>query len=182
MDKLDLYLTHRTKLIEFAAPIVGSRTSAEDVVQEAWFRFSAAAADQRGAEQINQPVAYLYRIVRNLAIDLVRRSRHEVPPESSAIVFATIPAATPSPEDQVLHRDEIRVVEKALAELPERTRTAFELHRLRGHTLKETAAAIGVSVTRTHQLVCDALTHCANRLDTGDGSEESPADEPEPRA
>ncbi|MCD6074877.1 MAG: hypothetical protein K0Q70_1760, partial [Rhodospirillales bacterium] len=38
--KLTLFLTHRTALIDYAAPIVGDRSRAEDVVQEAFIRFS----------------------------------------------------------------------------------------------------------------------------------------------
>jgi hypothetical protein len=41
-DKLDIFLRHRADLIDYAAPIVGCRARAEDVVQEAWLRFAAA--------------------------------------------------------------------------------------------------------------------------------------------
>jgi RNA polymerase sigma-70 factor (ECF subfamily) len=46
---------------------------AEDVVQEAYFRL--AALD--GHNQVAQPVGYIYRIVRNLAVDLIRRFSRE---------------------------------------------------------------------------------------------------------
>jgi RNA polymerase sigma-70 factor (ECF subfamily) len=68
--RLKLYLTHRAALIDYATPIVGCRARAEDVVQEAYIRFvPARVADAR----IEQPVAYLYRIVRNVALDWTRR-------------------------------------------------------------------------------------------------------------
>ncbi len=38
-QKLDLSLSHRGELINYAAGIVGCRTMAEDVVQEAYLRF-----------------------------------------------------------------------------------------------------------------------------------------------
>jgi len=37
-----LYLQYRPALIEYAAPIVGSREAAEDVVQDAYIRFVPA--------------------------------------------------------------------------------------------------------------------------------------------
>lgn len=158
-SKLELYLAHRTALIDYAVPIVGSRPRAEDVVQEAWLRF--AAAGERESGPIQQPVGYLYRIVRNLAVDWVRR----VAAESSGDVLDQMAADAPSPEQHALYRDELRVVERALAELPQRTRIAFEMHRFGNRTLTDIARHLGISVGLVHQLVREAVTHCANRLD-----------------
>ena len=67
--RLDLFLAHRSALIDYAQPIVGCRARAEDVVQEAYLRFAAATDRERPADdRILQPVGYLYRIVRNLAV------------------------------------------------------------------------------------------------------------------
>ena len=49
---LALYLAHRGELVNYASAIVGDRGRAEDVVQEAWLRFGAAA-DSR---PIDEPV------------------------------------------------------------------------------------------------------------------------------
>src|SRR3546814_1293981 len=67
--KLNLYLRHRAELIDYATPIVGDRALAEDVVQDAWLRFSEAGSHDAKTRLIRQPVGYLYRIVRNLALD-----------------------------------------------------------------------------------------------------------------
>lgn len=58
---------------------------------------------------------------------------------------------------------------EALAELPPRTRLAFDMHRIEGRGLQEVADHLGVSVVRAHQLVKDALRHAARRLDALDG-------------
>src|SRR3546814_2652242 len=62
--KLNLYLRHRAELIDYATPIVGDRALAEDVVQDAWLRFSEAGSHDAKTRLIRQPVGYLYRIVR----------------------------------------------------------------------------------------------------------------------
>jgi len=72
-EKLQLYLAHRAALLDYAAPIVGCRARAEDVVQEAWLRFSR----QQDDADIRHPASYLYRIVRNLALDQTRRTATE---------------------------------------------------------------------------------------------------------
>ena len=165
---LDLFLTHRCALIDYAQPIVGCRSRAEDVVQEAYLRLAAATDRERTAEdRILQPVGYLYRIVRNLALDWARHLALEADLPAPELVDQIASAAS-SPEQATLDRVRLRVVASALDELPERTRRALELHRLGGETFHSIAAQLGISVGLAHRLVRDALTHCANRLDRMD--------------
>jgi RNA polymerase sigma-70 factor (ECF subfamily) len=161
--KLDLYLSHRAALVDYATPIVGDRMRAEDVVQEAFIRFSAAGPGQAPDALIVQPVGYLYRIVRNLALDWARHLAIEGGRGDTSALEA-LPDMRPSPERAALYRDELRCVALALNELPPRTRTAFELHRLGGLTLQQVADRLDISLGLTHRLIRDALTHCAERL------------------
>lgn len=156
---LALYLEHRTALVNYANGIVGDRAGAEDVVQEAYLRFSAASPT------ISHPVGYLYRIVRNLALDWVRRSSVERSEAVAQAPLEEVPHQDPSAEHVLLFRDELRLLQEALAELPERTQTAFRMYRLEGRTLQQIADHLGVSVVRVHQLVKDAIAHAARRLD-----------------
>jgi RNA polymerase sigma factor (sigma-70 family) len=155
-----LFVEHRGSLVNYANGILHDRAGAEDVVQEAWLRFSAAADDG----QIVNPVSYLYRIVRNLALDWARRRSVEGPKVAEP-VMESVASDAPSAERILFYRDELRVIADAIAELPERTRTAFRMYRLEGHTLQQIADHLGVSVVRTHQLVKEAILHAAQRLD-----------------
>jgi RNA polymerase sigma-70 factor (ECF subfamily) len=159
-DKLALYLAHRTALVDYATPIVGCRARAEDVVQESYVRFVRRPSP--GAE-VHTPIAYLYRVVRNLALDCLRHMSLEGPPLSDE-AMQHIPSASATPEGEALYRDQLRVLGDALQELPARTRRAFELHRLHGHTQQQIAAELDISVGLVNLLIDDALTHCAERL------------------
>jgi RNA polymerase sigma-70 factor (ECF subfamily) len=159
-DTTALFVEHRGSLVNYANGIVRDRASAEDVVQEAYLRFSAAARD----DQIVNPVSYLYRIVRNLAVDWTRRASFEAP-KVSAPVLESVASDAPSAERILFYRDELRMISDALAELPERTRVAFRMYRLEGKTLQVIADHLGVSVVRVHQLVKEAILHAARRLD-----------------
>ena len=64
-DASSLFTEHRRSLVDYATSIVGSRAQAEDVVQEAWLRFDEVARQRL----LGESLAYLYRIVRNLALD-----------------------------------------------------------------------------------------------------------------
>jgi RNA polymerase sigma-70 factor (ECF subfamily) len=159
---LALYVAHRDALVNYANGIVGNREQAEDVVQEAYLRFDSGSAGRL----IEEPVGYLYRIVRNLALDgrrrWMRESRHLDQAGETAVNAAV--EQRPSPEDQILARGEIQLLAEALAELPARTRIAVEMHRFGGCKLKEIAAHLGISTTLAHDLVFQGVEHCRRRL------------------
>lgn len=157
---VNLFMQHRTELVDYAASIVGCRSRAEDVVQEAYLRFDAAA--ERG--RLNQPAGYLFRIVRNLAVDVVRRLALESRHVDSHVGSETIGTETTTPEASLLRRHEIQIMRDALAELPERTRIALEMYRFGGSKLKDIAQHLDISVGLAHALVHEGLAHCRQRL------------------
>lgn len=164
-DILALYVAHRGELVSYASRILGDRAHAEDVVQEAYLRFDTASDTRR----IGKPLRYLYRIVRNLALDARRR----IVRDRSRLVavagtgIAQLREDRPSPEAAAVAKDELRVMTEAMAELPERTRIALELHRFGGCTFKEIAAHLSISVGLAHALVVQGLEHCRERLCRG---------------
>lgn len=158
---LALYIEHRDRLLSYAARIVRSRASAEDVVQEAWLRFSART--EQGGE-IAQPQGYLYRIVRNLALNWTKRAMRYGPVDVPEPVMQGVAADLPDAEQVLLYRDELRLLEDSIAELPARTQRAFYLYRIEGRSLQAIADEMGISVVRVHQLVKEAGLHAARRL------------------
>lgn len=159
-DTVSLFIRRRAELVDYAASIVGCRSRAEDVVQEAYLRFDDAAERSR----LTRPTGYLFRTVRNLAIDLVRRlaleNRHVddgAEPEKIRTEIAT-------PETILLRRAELQIVREALAELPERTRVALAMYRFDGKKLKDIARHLGISVALAHALVHEGLMHCRQYL------------------
>ena len=156
-------MTHRGALIDYASGIVGNRAQAEDVVQEAWLRLDEAARRRL----LDEPLGYLYRIVRNLALDGRRRmvrERHVLSPGSVETAAEASADERPTPETVALYKDEFQRVMDALAELPERTRIAVEMHRIGGCKLKDIAAFLGISLPLAHLLVVDGVRHCKESL------------------
>jgi RNA polymerase sigma-70 factor (TIGR02957 family) len=66
------FVDHRKLLFAIAYRILGSAADAEDVVQDAWLKWSAA---DRG--QVADPKSYLSRIVSNLSMERLRSARHK---------------------------------------------------------------------------------------------------------
>lgn len=170
-----MFLSHRPALIAYAATIVGCRVRAEDIVQEAFINFEVRGRSPDGKSDksrdsqpgIGRPVSFFYRVVRNAAIDWLRR------PDTSLdlvdiVELDHLPASAATPEQTAADREQLKIVTDALATLPRRTQIAFKMHRLEGRGLSEVAAALGISVVRAHQLVKDAIRHGAAALDSHD--------------
>lgn len=152
----------RRELIHYANRITGNRDHAEEVVQEAYLRLGEMASKQ----PLARPAGYLARIVRNLAIDRLWRTRREKEAFVADVeaALAQMVVDQPSPEQVALANDEFARLEAALAELPDRTRIAVEMSRFGGAKLREIAQELGISVTVAHELVIDGLAHCRARL------------------
>lgn len=155
-------MAHRGALVNYASGIVGDPIQAEDVVQEAWLRFGAVASSR----VLEEPVGYLYRIVANLALDRRRRATletRETAPEAKRQAVGMVDR-TPSPEEEAIARQDLQRVMSAMAELPERTRIALEMHRFGGCTLREIAEHLGISVSMAQVLVVQGVKHCQRAL------------------
>ncbi len=159
-----VFLAHRTALIDYATPILGSREAAEDIVQDAFLRFVPSAARIGSPEQT---LAYLYRIVRNLAFDVLKHRKVEKRESDGGVPFWAMAQEEATPEQSLLLCDQIRIVSAVLATLPAEMRVAVEMHRFGGFTLEEVAEHLNVSVATAHRHVRSALLAVASRLDRG---------------
>lgn len=159
---LDIYMRYRRELVSYASGIVGDPGRAEDVVQEAYLKFRAAA----GGTAIEDPVGYLYRIVRNLAFDGRRRLvlERRYFGDYGGQALEQVAEQRPSPEAELIGRQQVERLRAAMAELPERTRIALEMHRLGGCKLREIAERLGISESMAHVLVKDGIKFCQRRM------------------
>ncbi len=152
---IDLFVAQRAALVDYATPIVGDRTRAEDIVQEAFLRFAPTLASQ---PEIEQPAAYLFRIVRNLAFDWKRRRQVERRQEGAEPEWWMVPAEVRTPEQELIHAQTMAQLEVAMATLAPDIRLALEMHRFGGFKLTEVAEHMGWSTSKTHRVIQEALT------------------------
>jgi RNA polymerase sigma factor (sigma-70 family) len=132
---------YRKPLDRFAAAIVGGRS--EDVTQDA---FSKALLALRGSEAEIELRPWLYRIVRNTALNDLRG---HAPTEE-------IPEALPggrSTAAEAEAREELRDLMGRLQALPEPQRAALVMRELEGLSHEEIAAALGVSGGAARQAI-----------------------------
>src|SRR5918911_4539078 len=71
-DPTAVFAAERPRLTGIAYRITGSLADADDVVQEAWLRFS-----KTGPSTIERPAAWLTTVVARIALDHLKAARRE---------------------------------------------------------------------------------------------------------
>jgi RNA polymerase sigma-70 factor (family 1) len=127
-------------LLHYASSLLPDRSAAEDTVQTAFLRLWENRAGWNGSGSLP---AFLYRTVRNLAIDERRRERVRR-------LWATRPGAVETrtvatPLDEAGASELAEHIGAALAALPARRREVIELARFQGLSYREIAEVMGIS-------------------------------------
>ena len=112
---------------------------AEDLAQETLLTVWRKAALYSG--ELGSPIAWLFRIARNLRIDRLRRefTWHELTDEAMQLPGSEMPA-----DDRVIERQRQARVRAALATLPPEQREIIELAYMDGYSQSEIAARLSV--------------------------------------
>lgn len=135
-EKADSLLReHGSRLILFARQHVSRQADAEDVVQEAFVRY------WRRRDHVRDPLPYLYRCVRSVAIDTLRRRQRdeaEPEPEHEPAMFA--PA-----DERAIAEDRQQAIAAALDKLPAEHREIVVMRIWGDLTFDQIAEATGLA-------------------------------------
>lgn len=156
-----LFRRYYANLCSHAVRLVLSKPVAEDLVADVFLTFWKTRAHERITACYG---AYLYRAVRNRALNHLRYELHQTRPlEPDEADFAQ-----PETPESLLHVHELtQRLDAEIAALPPQSRRAFLLHRYEGKRYADIAAELGISVKAVEHLVSRALA----RLRTGLGGE-----------
>lgn len=160
-DLLAVYMERRPALVRSFAVRTGSQDRAEDIVQDIYVRLQGLT--EAAAAEVQNPVAFLYRIGGNLMLDDVRQRRRATARDkawtdsANQIVDGVSVADQPSPEDAVWARLKLDQVARALEGAAPKARQAFRLHRLEGLTHAQVADRLGVSVSSVEKYLSAVL-------------------------
>lgn len=153
---------YRPALYRFVRGRVASADDAQDVTQEALARLYAF-----GRARVEEPLKFLIRTAANLLID--RKRSAEARTVTLELGDEEPVADLPSAERIVSGREQVRLLEAALEELPPNCRTALVLFRFDGLSHAEIAEQLSVSVSMVEKYVRQALRHCRQRLAQANG-------------
>lgn len=127
-----LYRVERCRLFTYALSLLGDESLSEDAVQDVFRRLCESPVNARNLR------SFVYRSVRNRALDLLRHESRRKDNSSAAKAtsiywrhhaFDTLPAG-----DTILSRERARQIEKGLNSLEEQEREVIVLHIYSGLT------------------------------------------------
>ncbi len=156
---MDSFETYRTYLFAIAYRMLGSAMDAEDMVQETYIRYQAAAP-----ETIHSLKAYLTTILTRLCLDqlqLARRKREQyVGPWLPEPILTTETAETGDPEKRVETEESISLAFLVLLEqLQPFERAVFLLREVFGYDFAEIAAMLDKSEAACRRSFSRARLH-----------------------
>ncbi|GAA2363103.1 RNA polymerase sigma-70 factor [Dactylosporangium salmoneum] len=153
-DDLEVFNAHRERLRGVAYRVLGRAADTEDVVQDAWLRWSAV--DQA---EVDDPEAYLVRVTTRLAVDRLRsaQSRRE------AYVGSWLPEPVvtgPDVAERVALADSVSTAMLLVLEsLSPLERAVFVLREAFGYSYAEIAGIVDRSEPAVRQTAARARAH-----------------------
>ena len=155
----EIFRRYRAPLRSFAARILaGTSQDADDITQDAFIRA------HRGLLVTSKPITlrpWLYMIVRNQAIDVLRALRS---PGSLTEDEWQLEAVNCDPADRMAERDEVRELVAQIGLLPERQRMALVMREFDGRSHEETARLLHTTVPATKSLIIRARSNLVATL------------------
>ena len=161
-----LYLERRADLVRFFTVRLRSAAAAEDLVQDIYVRLSGI---EPGSD-IQNPVAYLYRLGSNLMLDRMRGERRTAHRDGAWLDVQTTRvgvqevSAEPDAEATVAARQRLAMLTAALTELSPQTQRVFRMHKFEGLSHPQVAAELGLSRSAVEKHMMAALKHLLARL------------------
>jgi RNA polymerase sigma-70 factor (ECF subfamily) len=162
-----LYDRYASRVLGLSVRIIGDQALAEDILQETFWRVWQSATTFQS--QLGPFTGWLFRIARNLAIDVYRRQSVRPQAVVSANGRDPILDETPDPDMDVAEQAQSilqsRQMRKALASLPDVQRQVIEMAYFHGMTRQEIADATGEALGTIHTRARLALQKLRGELE-----------------
>jgi len=133
----------------------------EDIVQETYVRICEISND----ETINSPRSFMYRIVKNLALDYVKRAENRLSislddNQNAVIQDFFEQAGEDSTFNTVASKEEFELFCKAVRQLPIQCRRVFVMKKVYGYSQKEIAADLNISESTVEKHIAFGIKRC----------------------
>ena len=156
-----LIAIHAPRVVAHAARLLGDRSEAEDVAQEAMLKLWRIAPDWKpGTARVS---TWLFRVTANLCTDRLRKpARRRAASLDEGVEFADPDAQ--SAEARLTETSRATALEAALGDLPDRQRQAVVLRHLEGLSNPEIAEVMDLSPRAVESLTARGKRALAARL------------------
>lgn len=138
------------------------RSTTRDIVHDLYVKLAAKPDVLQNKRSIK---AFLCRAAINLGIDRQRRQMKEARLFSGSEREAlSVPSVGPAPDTALEIEARVAILREAIAELPERRRVVFILHRLHHLTPDQICVRLNISRNMVDRHLRRAFAHCLDRL------------------
>ncbi|MGE5306928.1 MAG: sigma-70 family RNA polymerase sigma factor [Alphaproteobacteria bacterium] len=149
---------HTERFYRLAYRYLQNKAAAEDVVQDAFLKLWENPASWQ-PDRSSKFTTWFYRVVVNLCFDQKKRKGPVALDEDVAVIDDRAPA-----DEALMRAQEHMILEKEIAALPERQRTALNLCFDEGLTNKEAAEIMGLNLKALQSLIMRAKTTLKERM------------------
>ena len=149
---------HTGRFYRLAYRFLQDKAAAEDVVQDAFLKLWENPGLWQ-PERNSKFTTWFYRIVVNLCLDQRKKKKPAVLDNDAMVADDREPV-----DETMMHAQEQKMVEKEIAALPERQRTALNLCFDAGLTNQEAADVMGINLKALQSLIMRAKTTLKERL------------------
>jgi RNA polymerase sigma-70 factor (ECF subfamily) len=150
---------HTERFYRLAYRYLQSKEAAEDIVQDAFVKLWEDPGRWQ-AERNNRFTTWFYRVVVNLCLDWQKKKK----PLELGDQEVSIADDRETPDIAILQAEKQNILEKEIAALPERQRTALNLCFDEGLSNQEAAEVMGLKLKALQSLVMRAKTTLKERL------------------
>lgn len=113
----------------------------DDVVQETYARLIQAES----LAHVHDAKSYAFQVAGSVVIDHLRRMKVVPLASVPGLDYLEVGSEEPSPERQVIDRDELTRLAEMIARLPGKIRDVFTLRRVHGFSQREVAARLNLA-------------------------------------
>lgn len=149
-----IFREHNRILIGFLVSRLRNEQEAMEVAQEAYVKVLQLEPKHGAVSYLR---SYLFRTAENLAVDRMRQRRSHCRLDQLEPLDRLFDE--PMAERAAMAEQELALLRCAVAELPERCREAFRLHKLEDRPFAEVAALMGVSERMVRKFIGRALIY-----------------------
>lgn len=150
----ELVRRHYENVVHVVYRMCGESQLAEDAAQEAFIR---AWVNLPSFEPRASLRNWLYRIAINAALDVLRRKSEDTVEDEEMLMVSD---QTPGPEETLIRKEQVELLQQALRSLPEASRSVLVLREYGELSYQEIASVLDIPIGT----VMSRLNYARNRL------------------